>query len=186
MQSLTMFNHVTLDGYFCDARGSMEWAKQDDDPELAEFASAKSRGGGTLVFGRRTYEMMKSFWPTPQAARAFPRVAERMNQGAKVVFSRALEKADWANTRLIRGDLVEETRALKQEEGQGLAILGSGRIVAQLSLAGLIDEYQLVVNPVVLGAGRTLFEGAPGRQNLNLVESRVFKSGKVYLCYRPA
>jgi dihydrofolate reductase len=108
-----------------------------------------------------------------------------MNGMGKVVFSRTLEKAEWNNTRLIKGDLVTEVRKLKEEDGPGMAILGSGSIVAQLALHGLIDEYQMMIDPLALGKGRSMFDGIPEQLNLKLTKSRVFNNGKVFLCYEP-
>jgi dihydrofolate reductase len=187
MPKLIVFNHVSLDGYFVDANGDMSWAKaHQEDQEWNEFVMENASGGGVLVFGRVTYEMMASFWPTPFAIENMPVVAERMNNLPKVVFSRTLDKASWNNTKLVKGDLATEVRKMKQEPGEDMAILGSGSIVAQLAQEGLIDEYQVVVNPIILGKGRTMFEGVKGRLSLNLTKSRAFANGNVVLCYEPA
>jgi|WetSurMetagenome_2_1015567.scaffolds.fasta_scaffold64998_3 dihydrofolate reductase len=185
MQKLTVFNNVSLDGYFTDAKGEMNFARNDKpDPEWDAFVvSNASGGGGTMVFGRVTYEMMASFWPTPMAAESMPVVARRMNSAVKVVFSRTLDKAVWANTRLVKADLPGEIRRMKAEPGEGMVIFGSGSIISQLAREGLIDEYQIVVNPVVLGAGRTMFEGAKQVLPLKLIKSRVFSNGNVLLSY---
>ena len=111
-------------------------------------------------------------------------VAEGMNNLQKVVFSRTLDKASWKNTKLVRGDLVEEVRKMKKESGPDMVILGSGSIVSQLAQAGLIDEYQVALSPILLGKGRTMFEGV--KQNVNLKKTRVFDNGKVMLWYEPA
>jgi dihydrofolate reductase len=133
-----MFNSVSLDGYFTDANNDMSWAHAGgDDPEVREFTAGNAKGTGALVFGRITYEMMASFWPTPQAAQMMPEVAAGMNGARKYVFSRSLRKADWA----------------------------------------------LMVCPVILGGGRTLFAGATGRPMLKLANSRTFKNGRVFLHY---
>jgi dihydrofolate reductase len=113
-----------------------------------------------------------------------PTVAERMNQLSKVVFSKTMDKASWSNTRLVKGDLATEVRKMKSEPGEGLVLLGSGTIVAQLAGENLIDEYQIVLNPIVLGGGRTLFEGV--RKNLKLAKTRTFGNGNVVLSYEPA
>jgi dihydrofolate reductase len=106
-----------------------------------------------------------------------------MNSMAKVVFSRTLETATWNNTKVVNGDIVAEVRKMKDEPGPGMAILGSGRIVSQLALNHLIDEYQIMVDPVVLGKGRTMFDGVEDKLPLKLTKTRTFKNGKVYLCY---
>ncbi len=113
-------------------------------------------------------------------------VAERMNDLPKIVFSRTLDKASWNNTTILDGDPAGEVRRLKEESKHGLVILGSGSIVAQLAREGLVDEYQLVVNPVVLGRGRTMFDGLEKMLALRLSKSRTFGNGNVYLCYEPA
>jgi dihydrofolate reductase len=185
MRSLIVFNHVSLDGYFVDKKGDMRWAHKQD-PEWNEFVAGNARGGGVLLFGRVTYEMMASYWPTPMAAQNSPAVAEHMNNLQKVVFSRTLEKASWKNTKLVKGDLATEVRKMKQESGEGLVIMGSGTIVSQLAQEGLIDEFQIVVCPIVIGSGRTLFEGVTEKLNLKLTKSRTFDNGNVYTCYEPA
>jgi dihydrofolate reductase len=183
MRKLLVFNSVTVDGYFTDKNNDMSWAHAQADPEWNEFVAGNAKSGGELVFGRVTYQMMESFWPTPAAAQMFPEVAEGMNKSPKVVFSKTMDKASWNNTRLLKGELVDEVTKLKEESGDHLVLMGSGSIVAQLAPAGLIDEYQMVVNPLVLGQGRTMFEGVEERLKLTLTESRAFKNGNVLLSY---
>lgn len=186
MRKLTVFNQVSLDGYFTDADGDMGWAHRSD-PEWDTFvADNASHAGGMLLFGRVTYEMMASFWPTPMARAQMPVVADGMNTLPKVVFSRTLREVTWANTRLVTTGLVDEVRALKQGDGKDIAIMGSGTLVSQLTDAGLIDEYQIVVNPIVLGGGRTLFEGVKSRRALKRIRTRPFENGNVVLTYTPA
>src|ERR1700761_317459 len=185
MRKLSVFNNVSLDGYFTDASGDMSWAHKND-PEWAEFTSGNAHGGGTLLFGRKTYEMMAAFWPTPMAAEMMPEVAAGMNAMEKYAFSRTLKKAGWANTTLLHGNIAAETRRLKEAAGPDIVILGSGTIVAQLTDAGLIDVYQLAVAPIVLGSGRTLFEGVKSRPILKRLESRSFENGNVFLTYEKA
>jgi dihydrofolate reductase len=186
MRKLAVFNHVSLDGYFVDVNGDMSWAKADhQDAEWNTFVTDNASGGGVLVFGRITYELMAGFWPTPFAIESMPNVAERMNSGQKVVFSRTLDQASWNNTTLVKGDIVAEVRKMKKAPGEGMAILGSGSIVSQLAPEGLIDEYQVVVNPIVLGKGRTMFEGINEKLNLKLTKTRAFGNGNVVLWYEP-
>lgn len=185
MRKLGVFNQVSLDGYFTDKNGDMSWAHKQD-PEWESFASENASGGGVLVFGRITYDLMAGYWPTPQATKNNPIVAERMNNLPKIVFSRTLDKVTWSNTTLIKGDIVEAMRKLKAEPGPDMVILGSGTIVAQFTDAHLIDEYQVVVNAIVLGDGRTMFGGLTDRVGLRLKEARTFSNGNVVLWYRPA
>jgi len=184
VRKLVVFNHMTLDGYFVDMNGDMSWAHKDD-AEWNAFAAENASGGGVLVFGRITYELMAGFWPTPFAIENMPIVAEGMNNLPKVVFSRTLEKASWNNTKLVKSDIAAEMRKMKKEPGEGMVILGSGSIVSQLAQEGLIDEYQIVVNPIVLGKGRTMFDGIKEKLTLKLNKTRVFGNGNVLLCYEP-
>jgi len=147
MPKLVVYNAVSLDGYFTDTKGDMGWAHKND-PEWQAFVSENASGGGQLLFGRVTYDLMASFWPTPLAAQSNPIVVERMNSLRKFVFSTTLEKVSWNNTTLFKGDLTMEVHKLKQEPGPNIVIMGSGSIVAQLADAGLIDEYQMVLNPL--------------------------------------
>lgn len=185
MRKLSVFNNVSLDGYFTDAQGDMIWAHRFD-PEWMEFTRSNAQGGGTMIFGRVTYDLMIQYWPTPAASRNNAAVAERMNNLSKIVFSRTLDEATWNNTRLIKDDLVGHVRQLKKEPGEGIVIIGSGTIVSQLTEAKLIDEYKIAVVPVVLGSGRTLFEGVSGKPTLKRTLARTFENGNVYLCYEPA
>lgn len=185
MRKVHVFNNVSLDGFFVDATGDMSWAHRHDD-EWNAFASSNASGSGELLFGRVTYEMMAAFWPTPEAARLLPDVAAGMNAMRKIVFSRTLDTAGWHNTTVLKGDPATEVRELKRQPGPDMVILGSGSLVSQLTAARLIDEYQIVLNPVVLGAGRTLFERVPDRVRLELTRTRSFQNGNVVLWYEPA
>jgi dihydrofolate reductase len=186
MRRLISFTQVTLDGYFTGRNGDLSWAHEgQQDGEWNAFVAENASGGGELLFGRVTYELMVSYWPTPAARENDPIVAERMNNLPKVVFSRTLDKASWSNTRLVKGDLATEVRRLKQEPGEGMVILGSGSIVSQLAQAGLIDEFQVVVKPVALGEGRTMFEGIKSTLRLQRTKTRTFNNGNVLLSYEP-
>lgn len=186
MNRLIVFNNVSLDGYYCSAHGDMSWAHQSaDDTEWQEFTRQNASGGGALVFGRVTYQMMAGFWPTPQAAAMMPDVAQHMNNLPKFVFSRTLASADWQNTTLLKGDLADEVARLKSGgAGRDMAILGSGNLVTQLARQNLIDEYKLVISPVVLGGGRSMFAGVTDLR-LTLTRSRTFRNGNVLVCYEP-
>ena len=186
MRKLSCFLSVSLDGYFVDRHGQMDWAKVGtDDKEFADFSASNARGESDLVFGRVTYDMMSRFWPSPQAKELFPEVAEGMHKAHKFVFSRTLDKPDWNHTKLVKGELVPEMRRMKEEDGNPLVILGSGSLVAQLAPHRLIDEYQMVMVPVALGAGRTIFDGLKENLSLKLFKSRTFLNGRVLLSYRP-
>jgi dihydrofolate reductase len=186
MRKLIVFNQVSLDGYFADENNDMSWAHQKSDPEWDDFSASNASGGGELLFGRVTYELMASFWPTPQARKQAPQVADGMNNLPKVVFSKTLTSVTWQNTTLVKDDLAGEVRKLKQGAGKDLVIMGSGSIVTQLTNEGLIDEYQLVVQPIILGKGKTLFAGVSDKLALKRTHVRSFKNGNMVLCYQPA
>ena len=183
MRKLTVFETVSLDGYFAGPNGDLSWAHQNDDAEWNEFVSNNASGDGPLLFGRVTYEMMVSFWPTPKAKQDMPKVAEGMNSRPKVVFSKSLKSSPWNNT-TIESDAVAAVRKLKSESSGSMTVLGSGTIVSQLASAGLIDELQIIVDPVILGDGKKLFDGVE-QKGLKLTNTRVFKNGNILMCYEP-
>jgi len=186
VRKLIVFNNVSLDGYFVDGNGEMRWAHRvEPDAEWNAFVAGNASGGGVLLFGRITYELMASYWPTTVALKNDPVVAEGMNNLQKVVFSRTLDKVSWKNTKLVKGNLVAEVRKMKAEPGPGIAILGSGSIVSQLAPEGLIDEYQIALIPIVLGNGRTMFDGIEKKLALKLTKTRTFANGIVMLWYEP-
>jgi dihydrofolate reductase len=184
MRKLLVFNNVTLDGFIADANSDMSWA-HSQDPEWQAFVAGNAKGESQMLFGRKTYELMASFWPTPQAIQAMPNVAEAMNKAPKVVFSRTMSEAKWTNTTLVKGDPAAEVSRLKNEPGPGLVIFGSGTIVSLLAQEGLIDEFQVVVIPVVLGQGKSMFAGIKDKLSLKLIKTRIFGNGNVLLCYEP-
>ena len=185
MRSLRVFDNVSLDGYFVDAKGDMSWAHKRDE-EWNAFASGNASGDGELLFGRVTYQMMAAFWPTPQAAQMLPAVAAGMNAMRKYVCSRTLGETTWQNTVLLQGDLADAVARLKETPGPDIVILGSGNVVSQLTSARLIDGYDIVISPVVLGAGRTLFETVTERVPLTVTGVRPFANGNVVISYAPA
>jgi dihydrofolate reductase len=180
MRKLRVFESISVDGYFCDARGDMRWARAGrEDAEFAAWVSGNASGGGELLFGRKTYQMMEAFWPTAMAAEQMPVVAKGMNASRKYVASRSI-KPTWNNTHLLKGELVEAVRAIKASDGPNIAVLGSGEVAGQLGEAGLVDEYQLVIIPVALGGGRTVFTKGC---KLRLLEQRAFACGNVVVTY---
>lgn len=183
MSILSSFTFLTLNGFYKGPHEDISWHRHGE--EESAFAAEGAGSDSILVFGRVTYQMMAGFWPTPMALEQNPQVAEGMNQSEKIVFSRTLQKAEWANTRVVKHQMADEIRRLKAQNGKDLTILGSGSIVTQLAAEGLIDVYQLMIDPVALGQGTTLFAGLPAKLDLVLTGSRVFKSGVVLLTYKP-
>lgn len=185
MRKLSVFNAISIDGYFADPGGDMSWAHKQD-PEWSSWTDENASGGSVLMFGRVTYDLMTSYWPTPMAAKNNPIVARRMNEMPKIVVSNSIDKPAWNNTTLVKGDLPAAVRGLKQKAGDDICILGSGSIIAQLAPERLIDSYQLVISPIILGKGRTLFQGVRERLNLKLTGTRTFANGNTVLMYEPA
>jgi dihydrofolate reductase len=184
-RKLQVFESISLDGYFTGANGELNWAQAaPPDEEWNAWVSSNAQGGGALLLGRVTYDMMIKWWPTDAAKQAMPKVAEGMNRMAKYVASRTMKKATWENTTVITGDLAAEVKKLKAMDGPGITILGSGQIIGQLADAGLIDSYQLVVVPAAIGKGRSIFEGISKPRQMTLTSQRAFRNGNVVLDYR--
>jgi dihydrofolate reductase len=184
MRTMFAFLAATVDGYYEGPNQEFDWPIVDE--EFNEFSVRQLDEVDTLVFGRVTYELMASYWPTPAAKDDDPRIAARMNDMPKLVMSRTLEKADWANTRLVRDNVAEELSQIKQQPGKDIAIFGSSALTVNLLPSGLIDELRIMVNPVILGAGKSMFKTADERIGLVLLETRSFTSGNVLLRYAPA
>jgi dihydrofolate reductase len=181
MRKLGVFNFMTLNGYFKGPNGDISWHRHGGEEN--EYAMEGLQSGSTLLFGRVTYQMMASYWPTLDAKKSDPAVAEGMNNADKIVFSKTLKKAEWKNTRLVKDNMIEEVKKLKATPGNNLTLLGSGSIITQLAEHGLIDEYQFMVDPLALGDGTPIFKNLKHQLDLKLSNSRVFKSGAVLLSY---
>jgi dihydrofolate reductase len=180
MRKLRVFESISVDGYFTDANGDMSWAHAGrEDAEFAGWVSSNAGSGAELLFGRKTYQMMEAYWPTPAAAEQMPQVAKGMNVARKYLVSRSIQPA-WNNTQLLKGDPVKAVRDLKQTPGPDIAVLGSGSVAAQLGEASLVDEYQLVIIPVALGSGRSVFTRG---SKLRLIDERSFSCGNVVVTY---
>jgi dihydrofolate reductase len=178
---------VTVDGFFAGPNGEINWHNYDD--EMSAHSTAQMKTLGTLIFGRTTYELMASYWPTPAGIDSEPVVAGIMNNIPKIVFSKIMKDVKdgpvWKNVQVFHEINLEEINKLKKQEGKDIAIFGSGTVVQQFANLGLIDEYRLIVNPLIMGAGMSLFRGIEHRLNLKLINSKVFKNGNVLLCYEP-
>lgn len=182
MPKVVAFNNVSLDGYFVGPNGDMTWAR-NDDPEWNQFVVENAMPEGVLLFGRITYQMLAAYWPSQDARTNNPILAERMNDLSKIVFSKTIDRPSWTNTRLVTGDIESEVAKLKAARGRDTAVLGSGSVVAQLTRAGLVDSFQVVVHPVILGSGRTMFEGLEKFVRLKRTGTRAFENGNVLLSY---
>jgi dihydrofolate reductase len=174
---------TSLDGYFEGPNKEIDW--HTVDAEFNEYASNFLDNIDILLFGRVTYELMANYWPTQEALTDDPIIAKKMNNIPKIVFSTTLSNVAWQNTRLVKENIIEETKKLKQQPGKNIAIFGSSDMALVLIQNNLIDEYRIFVNPVVLGSGKPLFQGIRNRLHLKLIKNEVFKSGLVVLHYIP-
>lgn len=182
MSKLTSFTFITLNGFFKGQNEDTSWHPHGG--EASEFANNASGADNILLFGRKTYEMMAGFWPTPMAAELFPIVAENMNKSQKLVCSNTLSEANWQNTSILSGNVIEQLKKIKESSKKDITVLGSGSLLTQLSDAGLIDGYTIMLDPIALGKGTSIFEGLQNNLNLKLVSSRVFeKDGVMLLSY---
>jgi dihydrofolate reductase len=179
-----LFMLTTLDGFYEGPNADISWHNVDE--EFNEFAIEQTQTAGALLFGRKTYEMMAAYWPTPEAVASDPVVAGWMNSLPKYVFSATLRSADWNNTTLVSGDAAAEVARLKEQPGKDLFVFGSSDLAASLLAGGQLDELRVMVNPLVLGTGKSLFAGVVGQHKLNLLRTRTFRSGNVLLFYAPA
>lgn len=200
MRRIVTFDRVTADGYFAAPDGGLGWVVPDADLDQRGASSAAGAGTGTLLFGRRTYEMFESFWPRFDAEDAGTQdphgaahgslemraMGKFINDAAKIVFSRTRRSVTWRNSRLVHELDPRFIEELKREPGPDIMIFGSGSIVSQLTTHGLIDEYQIIVSPVLLGQGRPLIHDVSSLSKLELLEATPFPSGNVMLRFARA
>ena len=198
LRRIIMFNRVTADGYFAAPDGNLNWVVPDDALDSAGVEAIPSVD--TILFGRRTYEMFERFWPRAlddSSTAADPHAAGRrspamramaiwINEATKLVFSRTLKDVTWKNSRLVHELDPREIEAMKRQPGRNMIVFGSGSLVSQLTQHGLIDEYQFVVSPILLGSGRPLFSGGSKSSALDLIEVNKYQSGNVMLRYARA
>lgn len=186
MRKVISFMHVSLDGFTTGPNGELEWAIVDE--ELNPYVDALFRKVDTALYGRVTYQLMQSYWPTvltdPDAAPRDLKHARWVENVSKIVFSKTLSRADWNNTRLVKDHIAEEIESLKQQPGLDLMIFGSPRLTHTFMRLGLIDEYRLFLNPIVLGGGIPLFQGFKDWTKLKLLEAKTFQAGVVGLHYQ--
>ena len=176
-----MWNMITLDGYFEGAKSwDLDWHESIWGEELEQLSIEQLRSADMLLFGRITYEGMAAYWRTEKGE-----IAELMNRIPKVVFSRTLAQADWANTTLVNANAAATVLELKQQGDRNMFVFGSADLSATFVNQGLFDEYRLALAPVILGTGRTLFGRNFARQRLKLLESRPISTGGVILRYAP-
>ena len=182
MRTLASFILTSLDGFYEGPNGELDWPVVDE--EFDDFALRQLDGADTLGFGRATYEHMAAHWPTERAQANDPAITSRMNTKPKLVFSSTLEHAGWSNTTVVAGEAVEQIEKVKAAPGGELLLLGSAHLTAHFAAAGVLDELRIMVCPIVLGQGRSLFEDLKSRLALRLTHVRQFEAGNVLLTYR--
>lgn len=179
MRKIQLFMNVSLDGYIAGPDNDISVFHND----FEAFSPDQSGEVDTLLFGRKTYDMMK-FWSTPQGQELQPDIARFMNEKHKVVASHESFDPGWSNVTVISHDVPGQIRKLKEQPGKTMLILGSNSLCVSLIETGLIDEFQIMVNPIVLGEGVSLFKGLSNKADLKLVDTKSFRSGAVLLSYR--
>jgi dihydrofolate reductase len=185
MRKLIVFNLITLDGYFAGVDGNIDW--HNVDQEFNDFAVKQTAEFGTIIFGKTTYEMFADFWPKalkdPEMSPEDHQIAQIIQDVEKIVFSKSLDDVTWNNSKLLGAINPEDVKRWKQEEGKDMVIFGSGTIVQQMTNLGLVDEYRLLLNPIILGEGKPLFANVEMMHSLKLRDTRTFKNGNVLLTY---
>lgn len=184
MRKLVLFMHVSLDGYASDSNGGLDWIPYNE--ELEKYAEEVVSEVGVPVYGRTTYRMMESYWPTmlddPNASKHDTEHAKWLQEVKKVVISATMDKVEWNNAVLIKDNIAEEMNALKEQSGKDLVIFGSPGAAKTLLELGLIDEFWLTICPVVLGDGKSVFNGSE-KIKLKLLSSRTLESGIIAARY---
>jgi dihydrofolate reductase len=180
MRKVIVSNVVSLDGFFEGPGKELDWVVTDE--EFFEYAREMLRQADTLLFGRATYQHMANYWPSAPA----DEIADQMNNLPKIVFSKTLQKADWNNSRLVGNNIQEEVSQLKNQPGKDMVVLGSANLASFLLQLGLVDEYRVILNPILIGGGNLLFQGIKERLRLKLLRTKLFGSGVVVLYYQRA
>lgn len=183
MRKLYLFMMVTLDGYFEGEGHDISW--HNVDAEFNDFANAQLEESGALLFGKRTYDLMAGFWPTPEAQTGTKATADLMNALPKFVASDVPFEPAWSGTTVLTGDVAGAVAKLKSESGKDIALFGSNMLCVSLMERGLVDEFRIMVNPRAIGKGTPLFAGLSKRIDLKLLGSRTFKSGNILSVYSP-
>jgi len=189
MRRIVISEFVSLDGVVEDPGGAEKfkhggWSFKFRDDQVPKYKMDELKASDSLLLGRVTYEEFAKAWPSRKDDVGF---ADKMNNMSKYVVSTTLKELDWNNSRLIKGNIAEEVKKLKQQPGQDILVYGSGKLVNMLLKHDLVDELRLMVHPVVLGSGRRLFDdNAETMKVLKLADSKTFPSGIILLAYHPA
>ena len=182
MRKVVAVELVSLDGVM---ESPEEWAFSYSNDEMEEANASGMAASDAMLLGRVTYQEFASYWPYQNSAEQ--PYTDYLNNTPKFVVSTTLEEPlEWQNSTLIKGDVAEEIAKLKQQPGKDIGIVGSGTLVRWLLRNDLLDELNLMVHPIVLGNGQRLFEEGADQKELELVDSKTFSTGVLYLTYQPA
>ena len=188
MRKIIVTMWMSLDGFIAGPQGEMNWVGEFFDEAMGAYEYDLASGADTLILGRVTYESFAGSWPhvpdNPNVSEGEKAYARLLNAMRKVVFSRTLETVEWNNSTLLREIRPEEIERLKQEPGKDIGIYGSASVIQTLMNHNLIDEYQLLIHPVVFGIGTPLFKDIQHQMNLTLAQTKAFPSGVVLLQYQ--
>ncbi len=189
MRNIITTTWVTLDGYIAGPNGEMDWVAENYDDAMATYENEIVSQADTLLLGRVTYQSFAGSWPhvpdNPNASEGEKAYARALNAMRKIVFSRTLDSVEWNNSTLRKEVVPEEIEQLKQEPGRDMLIYGSASIIQTLTNHGLIDEYQVLVHPLIVGGGKPLFQNIQHQVKLKLVNTKTHPSGVVVLSYQP-
>jgi dihydrofolate reductase len=178
--------HTSLDSFVAGPNGEMNWIQVDE--QLFDFVGTMTAQADTALYGRVTFEMMQGYWPTagdePGASKHDKEHSAWYNSVSKVVLSTTMDEAGLENTKVISGQLSTNINQIKQQQGKNILIFGSPRASQALLNEGLVDEFWLFVNPIILGQGMPLFNNVTKTTQLKLVESKTFDSGVIALHYQ--
>jgi len=189
MRKIIVSEFYSLDGLMSDPHDQMDWITGTFNDEMGKYESGLYDSADTLLLGRTTYKIFEGYWPTaasnPATSQGDIEMAHKINNITKIVFSHSMEDVSWENSKLLKEIKPEEIIKLKQKAGKNILVIGSSTIVQQLTNLGLIDEYHLLLHPVVLGSGKPLFKDIGQKHDLKLLEAKAFKNGVVMLRYAP-
>ena len=187
MRALRLQMQISLDGFVSGPNGEMDWMEWDWDDDLNDYVATFTESVDNILLGRKLAEAFIPYWSNAARTPQHPehRFASRMDDTSKTVFSKKLHEAPWPNTKIAHGNLADEINKLKKQKGKDIIVYGGAGFVSSLVKLGLIDDYQLLVNPVAIGKGLTIFGELENNLHLQLVGSRSFECGIVALRYKP-